>query len=158
MWNAGLDEAQAGIKIPGRNISNLRYVDDTTPMAESEKEQKSLLIRVKEESEEADLKLNTQKTKIMASSPITSWQIGGGGEVGVGTYFIFLCSLLCCVQLFVTPWIVAHQAPLSMKFSRQEYWSGSPLPSPGDFSDPRIKLGSSALQAASLPSEPPLFS
>ena len=94
-------------------------------MAESEKEQKSLLIRVKEESEEADLKLNTQKTKIMASSPITSWQIGGGGEVGVGTYFIFLCSLLCCVQLFVTPWIVAHQAPLS-SFSLQWFlwlWS-----------------------------------
>ena len=72
MWNAGLDEAQAEIKIPGRNISNFRYVDDATPMAESEKEQKSLLIRVKEKSEEADLKLNIQKTKIMASSPITS--------------------------------------------------------------------------------------
>ena len=110
---------------------------------------------MKEESEKDGLKLNIQKTKIMASSPITSWQIGVGGEVGVGTYFIFVCSLLCCVQLFVTPWTVAHQAPLSMKFSRQEYWSGSPLPSPGDFSDPRIEPGSSALQAASLPSEPP---
>ena len=89
MRNAGLDEAQAGIKIPGRNISNLRYVDDTTPMAESEKEQKSLLIRVKEESEEADLKLNTQKTKIMASSPITSWQINEE-KIGNTGRFYFL--------------------------------------------------------------------
>ena len=76
MRNARLDEAQAGIKIAGRNISNLRYVDDTTLMAESE-ELKSLLIKVKEESEKVGLKLNVQKTKIMASSPITSWQIDG---------------------------------------------------------------------------------
>ena len=158
MPNTGWDEAQDGIKISGRNFNNLRYADDTTLMAEKEEGLKSFLLKVKEESEKAGFNTQHKKTKIMASSPITSWQIGGGGEVGVGTYFIFLCSLLCCVQLFVTPWIVAHQAPLSMKFSRQEYWSGSPLPSPGDFSDPRIKLGSSALQAASLPSEPPLFS
>ena len=78
MRNAGLDEAQAGIKIAGRNINNLRYADDTTLMAESEKEIKSLLMRVKEESEKVDLKLNIQKTKIMASGPITSWQIDGG--------------------------------------------------------------------------------
>ena len=76
MWNAGLDEKQAGIKIAGRNINNLRYADDTMLMAESEEEQKSLLMKVKE-SEEVGLKLNIQKTKLMASSPITSWQMDG---------------------------------------------------------------------------------
>ena len=77
MRHAGLDEAQAGIKIAGRNINNLRYADDTTLMAESEEELKSLLMKVKEESEKVGLKLNIQKTKIMASGPITSWQIDG---------------------------------------------------------------------------------
>ena len=77
MRSAGLAEAQAGIKIAGRNINNLRYADDTTLMAESEKELKSLLMKVKEESEKVGLKLNIQKTKIMASGPITSWQIDG---------------------------------------------------------------------------------
>ena len=77
MRNAGLDEAQAGIKISRRNINNLRYADDTTLMTESEEELKSLLIKVKEESEKVGLKLNIQKTKIMASGPITSWQING---------------------------------------------------------------------------------
>ena len=77
MRNAGLDEAQAEIKIAGRNINNLRYADDSTLMAESEEELKSLLMKVKEESEKVGLKLNIQKTKIMASSPITSWQIDG---------------------------------------------------------------------------------
>ena len=77
MWNAGLDEAQAGIKISRRNRSNLRHVDDTTLMAESEEELKSLLMKVKEESEKVGLKLNIQKTNIMASGPITSWQIDG---------------------------------------------------------------------------------
>ena len=77
MWNAGLDESQAGIKIAGRNTNNLRYTDDTTRMAESEEELKSLLMRVKEESEKADLKLSIQKTKIMASGSITLWQIEG---------------------------------------------------------------------------------
>ena len=75
MWNAGLDEAQTGIKIAGRNITNLRYAGDTTLMAESEEELKSLLMKVKEESEIVGLKLSIQKTKIMASGPITSWQI-----------------------------------------------------------------------------------
>ena len=75
MRNAGLEEAQAGIKIAGRNINNLRYADDTTLMAESEEELKSLLMKVKKESEKAGLKLNIQKTKIMAFSPMTSWQI-----------------------------------------------------------------------------------
>ena len=77
MRNPGLDEEQAGIKTAGRNINNLRYADDTTLMAESEEELKSLLMKVKEESEKAGLKLNIQKTKIMASGPITSWQIDG---------------------------------------------------------------------------------
>ena len=77
MWNASLDEVQAGIKIARRNISNLRYADDTTLMAESKEELKNLLMMVKEESETAGLKLNIKKTKIMASGPITSWQIDG---------------------------------------------------------------------------------
>ena len=77
MRNAGLEETQAGIKIAGRNINNLRYADDTTLMAESEEELKSLLMKVKEESEKVGLQLNIQKTRIMASSPITSWQIDG---------------------------------------------------------------------------------
>ena len=91
MRNAGLDELQAGIKVGGRNISNLRYVNDTTLMAESEEELKSLLIRVKEESESSSLKLNINKTKIMASSSITSWQIEGEKVEGV-TDFLFLGS------------------------------------------------------------------
>ena len=77
MWNAGLDDTQAGIKIARRNLNNLRYADDTTLMAESEEELKSFLMKVKEESEKVDLKLNIQKMKIMASGPITSWQIDG---------------------------------------------------------------------------------
>ena len=91
MRNGGLDEAQAGINIAGRNINNLRYADDTTLMAESEEELKSLLMKVKEESEKVDLKLNIQKTKIMASGPITPWQIDGETMETV-TDFIFLCS------------------------------------------------------------------
>ena len=80
MRNAGLEEAQAGIKIVGRNINNLRYADDTTLMAESEERLKSLLMKVKEESEKVGLKLNIQKTKMKASGPITSWQIDGGKQ------------------------------------------------------------------------------
>ena len=91
MQNAGLDEAQAGIKIAGRNINNLRYADDTTLMAESKEELKSLLMKVKEESEKAGLKPNMQKTRIMASGPITSWQIDGE-TVETVTDFIFLGS------------------------------------------------------------------
>ena len=81
MQNAGLDEAQVGIKIVGRNINNLKYADDTTLIAESEEELKNLLLRMKEESEKAGLKFKIQKTKIMASSPITSWQIRWGNSV-----------------------------------------------------------------------------
>ena len=91
MRNAGLDEAQAGIKIAGRNIKNLRYADDTTLMAESEEELKSLMMKVKEESEKVGLKLNIQKIKIMASSPITSGQTDGKTMETV-TDFIFLSS------------------------------------------------------------------
>ena len=91
MRNAGLEEAQAGVKIAGRNINNLRYADDTTLMAESREKLKSFLMKVKEESEKAGLKLNIQKTKIMACGPITSWQIDGETMETV-TDFIFLVS------------------------------------------------------------------
>ena len=91
MRNTRLEEAQAGIKIVGRNINNLRYADDITLMAESEEELKSLLMKVKEESEKVGLKLNMQKTNIMASGPITSWQIDGK-TVETVAYFIFLGS------------------------------------------------------------------
>ena len=87
MWNARLDEAQAGIKIAGRNINNLRCADDTTLMAESKEELKSLLMKVKEESEKVGLKLNIQKSKITASGPITSWQIDGETMETVRDYF-----------------------------------------------------------------------
>ena len=92
MRNAGLEEAQAGINIAGRNINNLRYADDTTLMAESEEELKSLWMKVKEESEKVGLKLNIQKTKIMVSGPITSWQIDGE-TVKTVAEFIFGASL-----------------------------------------------------------------
>ena len=91
MWNAGLDKAEAGIKIAGRNINNFIYADNNTLLAESEKELKSLLMKVKEEGEKADLKLNIQKTEIMASGPITSWQIDGETMKTVRD-FIFLGS------------------------------------------------------------------
>ena len=96
MRNAGLEEAQAGIKIAGRNINNLRYANDTTVMAESEEELKSLLMKVKEEEEKAGLKLNIQKTKIMASGPITSWQIDGETMETVRNYFLGLQNRCRC--------------------------------------------------------------
>ena len=104
MRNAGLDEAQAGIKISGRNINNLRYTDDTTLMAESEDELKSLLMKVKEESGKVGLKLNIQKTKIMAAGPITSWQIDGETETARGLIFGGLQN--CCMQM--TPPLLAE--------------------------------------------------
>ena len=98
MRNAGLEEAEAGIKIAGRNINNLGYADDTTLMAESEEELKSLLMKVKEESEKFGLKLNIQKTKIMASGPVTSWQIDG--ETGeTVTDFLFLGSKITADEI-----------------------------------------------------------
>ena len=90
MWNAGLDESQAGIKIARRNINNLRYADDNNLMAEIEEELRSLLMKVKEESEKAGLKLNIEKAKIMASGPITSWQIDGETMETVTDYFLWL--------------------------------------------------------------------
>ena len=117
MRNTGLDEAQAGIKIAGRNINNLRYADDTTLMAQSEEELKSLLKKVKEESEKVSIKLNIQKTGIMASDLITSWQID---EETVETVRVKVKSP-SHVRLLVTPWTAAHQAPPSTGFSRQEY-------------------------------------
>ena len=102
MWNARLDEVQAGIKIAGRNINNLRHTDDTTLMAVSEEELKSLLMKVKEESEKAGLKLNIQKTKIMASGTITSWQIDGE-TIETVTYFI-LGGLQNQCRWWLQPW------------------------------------------------------
>ena len=93
MWNAGLNDSEVGIKVAGRSINNLRYADDTTLMAESEEELKNLLMKVKEESEKTGLKLNIQKKKIMASGPITSWQIDGE-KVETVTDFLFLNSKL----------------------------------------------------------------
>ena len=134
MRNAGLDEAQDGVKIAGRNINNLRYADSTTLMAESDEELKNLLMKVKEESEKVGLKLNNQKTKVMASGPITSWQIdgetmetvtdfilGGSKITGDGDCIHEIKSRFSCVQFFATQWTIIHQAPLSMRFSRQEY-------------------------------------
>ena len=110
MWNARLDEVQAEIKISGRNINNLRYADDTTLMAESKEELKSLLMKVKTESEKVGLKLNIQKTKIVASSPITSWQIDGETMETV-TDFIFFGSKITAdgdgsheIKKMLAPW------------------------------------------------------
>ena len=116
MRNARLEEAQAGIKIARRNINNLRYADDTTLMAESEEELKSLLMKVKEESEKVVLKLNNQKTKIMASGPITSWQIDGESMETV-TDFIFLGSEItadgdCSHEIkMLAPWKKSYDKP-----------------------------------------------
>ena len=116
MRNAGLEEAQAGIEIAGRNINSLRYADDTTLTAESEKELKSLLMKVKEESEKAGLKLNIQKTKIMASGPITSWQTDGK-TMEIVSDFIFLGSKItadgdCSHEIkTLAPWKKSYDQP-----------------------------------------------
>ena len=102
MWDVGLDESQTGIKIDGKNINNFRYADDTTLMAESEEKLKSLLMKVKEQSEKAGLKLSIQRSKIMASSPIASWQIDGKKFKAV-TDFISLGSKNHC-KLWLQPW------------------------------------------------------
>ena len=99
MWNARLDEAQAGIKIAGRNINSLRYADDTTLMGESLEELKSLLMKVKEKSEKGGLKLNSQKTKIMASGPITSWQIDGETMETVSDFIFFGSKITADMKL-----------------------------------------------------------
>ena len=101
MWNAGLEEVQAWIKIAGRNINNLRYADDTTLMEESEEELKNLLMKVKEESKKVGLKLNIQKAKIMASGPITSWQIDGEAVETVSDFIFWAPKSL---QMWLQPW------------------------------------------------------
>ena len=113
MRNAGLDEAQAGMKIAGRNINNLRYADDTTLMAESEEKLKNLLMKVKEESEKVGLKLNIQKTKIMASGPITSWEIDGETVTdfilgGLQNHFRWLQSWN---EQMLAPWKKSYNQP-----------------------------------------------
>ena len=102
MWNDGVDEAQAGIKTAGRNISNLRYADDTTVMAESEEELKSFLIKVKKESENVGLKLIIQKTKIVASGPITSWEVDGETVETVSDFIFFWLQNHC--KWWFQPW------------------------------------------------------
>ena len=104
MRNAGLEEAQAGIKIAGRNINNLRYADNTTLMADNEEELKSLLMKVKEETEKVGLKLNIQKTKIMASSPITSWEILGWMKHKLGSRFLGEISITSDMQMTPPLW------------------------------------------------------
>ena len=128
MRNAGLKEAQAGIKIAGRDINNLRYADNTTLMAENEEELRSLVMRVKEESEKAGLKLNIQKTKIMASSPITSWQIDGE-KMGTVTDFIFLGSKItadgdCSHEIkTLDPWKKSYDQPRQHIKKQRRYFA-----------------------------------
>ena len=111
MRNAGLDEAQAEITIAGRNTNNLRYADDTTLMAESEEELKSLLMKVKEESEKTDLKLNIQKTKIMASDPITSWQIDGETMETVKDFIFSGSKITADGDCTLAPWKKSNYQP-----------------------------------------------
>ena len=133
MRNAGLEEAQAGIKIAGRNINNLRYADDTTLMAESEEELKGLLMKMKEESEKVGLTLNIQKTKIMASGPITSWQINGE-TVEIVADFIFGGSTItadgdCSHEIkTLTPWKESYDQP-RQHIEKQRYYFANKGPS-----------------------------
>ena len=132
MRNTGLEEAQAGIKIAGRSINNLRYADDTTLMTESEEELKGLLMKVKEESEKVGLKLNIQKTKIMASGPITSWQIDGEKAETV-TDFIFLGSKItadgdCSHEINFSPWKKSYDQP-RQHIKRQRHYFANKGPS-----------------------------
>ena len=132
MWNAGLDEAQAGIKFPGRNLNNLRYADDTTLMAESEEDLQSLLMKVKEESEKVGLKLNIQKTKIMASGPITSRQIDRKTTETVAD-FIFLGSKItadgdCNHEMKMLAWKKSYDRP-RQHIKKQRYYFADKGPS-----------------------------
>ena len=139
MWNARLDEAQAGIKIARRNINNLRYADDTTLKAESEEELKSLLMKVKEESEKTGLKLNIQKTKIMVSGPIISWQIDGETMETVRD-FIFGGSKItadgdCSHEIFFSPWKKSYDQPRQHIKKQRHYFANKGLSSQSyDFS------------------------
>ena len=128
MQNAGLDDAQAGIKTAGRNINNLRYTDDTTLMAESKEELKSLLMKVKEESEKVGLKLNIQKTKIMASGPITSWQIDGETVETVTDFFgggSKIATDCDCSQEIKTlaPWKKSYDQPRQHTKKQRHYFA-----------------------------------
>ena len=128
MRNAGLDEALAGVKIAGRNINNLRYTDDTTLMAESEEELKSLLMKVKEESEKVGLKLNIQKTKIMASGPITSWEIDGETVETVSDFIFWGLQNHCRWWLqpwnekTLTPWKESYDQPRQYIKKQRHYF------------------------------------
>ena len=136
MRNAGLEEAQAGIRIAGRNTSNLRYADDTTLMAESEEELKSLLMKVKEESKKVGLKVNVQKTKIMASGPITSWEIDGETLETVSD-FIFWGSRItadgdCSTEIkTLTPWKKSYDQPRQNIEKQRHYFANKCLSSQG---------------------------
>ena len=129
MQNARLDEAQARIKIAGRNINNLRYADDTTLMAESKEELKSLLTKVKEESEKVDLKFNIQKTKIMASSPITSWQIDGEAVETVTNFILGGFKITAdgdCshdIEKMLAPWKNSYDKPRQFIKKQRHYFA-----------------------------------
>ena len=127
MRKAGLEEAQAGIKIAGRNINNLRYADDITFMAESEEELKSLLMKVKKESEKVGLKLNIQKSKIMASGPITSWEIDGETVETVSDYFWGLQKslhmVIAAMKLKDTPWKESYDQPRQHIKKQRHYFA-----------------------------------
>ena len=146
MRNTGLEEAQAGIKIAGRNINNLRYADDTTLIAEREEELKSLLVKVKEESEKVGLKLNIQKTNIMASHPITLWQIDGETVETVAD-FIFLGSKItedgdCSHGIkTLTPWKESYDQP-RQHIKKQRHYFASKVPSSQgyDFSSSHVGM------------------
>ena len=147
MWNAGLDEAQAGIKIARRNINNLRYADDSTLMAESEEELKNLLMNMKEESDKAGLKLNFQKTKIMASSPITSWQIDKETMETV-TDFIFLSSKITVdgncsqdIKRFLLLWRKGMTNLDSMLKTRHYFANKGPSSQSYGFSSSHVRVG-----------------
>ena len=134
MWNVGLDNLQAGVKIAKRNINNLRYADDTTLIAESKEELKSLLMKVKEKSEKAGLKLNIQKMKIMASGPITSWQIDGEAMESV-TDFILLGSKItadgdCSHEIkMLAPWKKSYDKPRLHIKKQRHYFANQVLSS-----------------------------
>ena len=123
MRNAGLEEAQAGIKIARRNINSLRYADDTTLMAESEEELKSFLMKVKEESEKIGLKLNIQKTKMMASGPITSWQIDGETVETVADFILGGSKITAAMKLKDTSWKESYDQPRQHIKKQRHYFA-----------------------------------
>ena len=143
MRNTGLEEAQVGIKITGEKINNLRYADYTTLMAESEEELKSLLMKVKEESEKVGLKLNIQNTKIMASGPITSWQIDGESVETVADFIFWapksLQMVTAAMKLKDTPWKESYDQP--RQHIRRRQWHPTPVLLPGKSYGQRSLVG-----------------